>query len=185
MTTKTLTHNGRVLMERLLKLSSSPLWAEAKREWELEYVYLLDRHDEPRRCTCGHYPIRELCVLRNRKTGHRATVGNTCVRQFMGMEDADDVVNSLRRVREHPDKSSLSPAAAIYAHDRGWLDDWQLDFCLDTARKRKLSCRQRAKREEINRTVIIRMQLDARYEAEKPAEIEWLADGDDSEPLED
>lgn len=175
--TKTVTHNGRVLMEQLLKLSSSPLWAEAKREWQLECVFLLDSHDEPRRCTCGHYPIRELCVLKNRETEHRATVGNTCVKQFLGMEDADDIVNSLRRVRDHPDKSSLSPTAAIYAHDRGWLDDWQLDFCLTIAGKRKLRPKQLAKREEINRIVIIRMQLDAAHLGDNgQAEIEWLAD---------
>lgn len=168
MTTKTVTHNGRILTERLLEISTSPLWSEARREWEVECVYLLDRHDEPRRCLCSHYPIRELCVLKNRNTGHRTTVGNKCVQQFVGVDTAD-IVSGLRRVRDHP-SSPLPPAAAEYAHGRGWLSDWELKFCLDTARKRKLSDKQRAKREEINRTVVIRMRLDA--------------DRDDPEPLE-
>lgn len=33
-------------------------------------------------CPCGKQHIRELCFIRNRKTGHKIFVGNECVRFF-------------------------------------------------------------------------------------------------------
>ena len=164
--THTETHNAAVLRDNLLLLSFSHVWTEAKCEWELECVHLLDADDEPRRCLCSHYPIREVCTLRNHETGHRATVGNKCVRQFIGLEDADDIVNSLRRVRDRPDAASLSAAAVRFAHGRGWVDDWQLGFCLNIAGRRRLSGPQRTKRSQINRLVVYRMRQDANTHAE-------------------
>jgi hypothetical protein len=151
-----------ILRDNLLGLSSSWDWEEAKHEWQLECVSLLDRRDPPGKCLCSHSPIRELCVLRNAETGHSAVVGNVCVKQCLRL-DTDDVVASLRRVRDRPDAASLSAAAARYAHGRGWLTEWELGFCLDNARRRKLSAGRRAKRSEINRTVVIRMRLDATH----------------------
>ncbi len=166
MTTTVSTHNGRILAEALTDLSSCRDWEQAKREWELEAVHLLDADDEPRRCLCSHYPIRELCTLRNRETGHRATVGNKCVRQFLDLDDADDIVASLRRVRDRPDSASMSAAAARFAYGRGWLTDWELTFCLNIAGRRRLSGPQRSKRSQINRLVVYRIRQDATTHAE-------------------
>ena len=52
------------LTTRLIDLSVEDVWDEAKLEWALESVW---REDEPDTCLCGHYPIIEICLLRNRK----------------------------------------------------------------------------------------------------------------------
>ena len=36
-------------------------------------------------CLCSHFPIKEICVIRNRVNGVRAEVGNVCVKKFLGL----------------------------------------------------------------------------------------------------
>ena len=63
------------LITEILERSVAQTWDEARREWSLYEVY---EADEPETCLCGHFPIIELCVLRNRRNGIQATVV-TCV----------------------------------------------------------------------------------------------------------
>ena len=75
--THTETHNAAVLRDNLLLLSFSHVWTEAKCEWELECVHLLDADDEPRRCLCSHCcakatrccAVRGTCCCHNRLRG--------------------------------------------------------------------------------------------------------------------
>ena len=60
-------NNEYKLTSELLKLSYSKYWADAKKEWGIQRIYYLD--DEPQACLCGHYPIKEVCVIKNNKTG--------------------------------------------------------------------------------------------------------------------
>jgi hypothetical protein len=147
-------HSRSALVSSILALSAADVWDEAKREWDLESVWFAEP-DEPWRCMCGHSPIREVCVIRNRLTGHRAEVGNVCVTRFLGLPSGD-LFAALKRVARNP-AAALSPAAVEYAHGRGWMNDWERSFCLDTAKRRKLSARQRAKRAEINTRVLARI----------------------------
>jgi hypothetical protein len=52
------------------------------------------------------------------------------------------------------DSRALNPEAIEHAHQRGWINNWEKDFYLDTWRKRALTPRQLAKRQEINRLVL-------------------------------
>jgi hypothetical protein len=139
------------LVQEIIIRSVSKTWEEAKPEWDLKLVY---REDEPLTCLCGHEPINEICVLRNRRNGNSAEVGNVCVTKFLGLE-SDLIFSGLRRVAKDPDKA-LNKAATNYAHEQGWITDWERDFCLDTNRKRKLSVKQVMKRAEINRLVLVK-----------------------------
>jgi hypothetical protein len=138
------------LLEEILVRSVAGNWPEARLEWALQLIYYED--DPPGTCLCGHYPICEHCLLYNRANGNRAVVGNVCVTRFMGM-DADAIFRCLRRVAADAGKA-LSGDAVVYLYRRGLLTDWEKQFCLDTARKRRLSAKQRAKRVEINERVL-------------------------------
>ncbi len=70
------------LTTEILERSVAQTWDEARREWSLYEIY---EADEPETCLCGHFPIIELCVLRNRHNGIQATVGNCCVKHFIGL----------------------------------------------------------------------------------------------------
>ena len=51
------------LTEEIIKLSQSKLWDVAKSEWTLYEIY---EADKPERCLCGHFPIIEICNLKNK-----------------------------------------------------------------------------------------------------------------------
>lgn len=147
-------HNFVNLKSHVLPLSLSMEWAEAKHEWALDHVEVLDAHEhaEPATCPCGHHPILELCWIRNIKNGNLTFVGNVCVKRFMGMP-ADTVAEGFKRIMGNTEKA-LGAAAVEFAHAQGWISDWEKTFCLDTCRKRKLTGRQLAKRVEVNQQLL-------------------------------
>jgi hypothetical protein len=139
------------LFDAIIARSVADNWEEAKREWDLVEIY---REDEPLTCLCGHTPIIEICILRNRLKAATAIVGNVCVNRFLGIE-SEQIFEGLRRIHKEPEKG-LNAAATLYAFEKRWITKWEKDFSLDTNKKRKLSDRQEAKRTEINRRVLAR-----------------------------
>jgi hypothetical protein len=137
------------LFEEIITRSVAKTWDEAKLEWDLKDVY---REDEPQTCLCGHMPIIEICVLRNRRNGNQAEVGNVCVNKFLGLE-SDLIFDGLRRIAKD-ERKALNKAATEYAHKQGWITDWEKEFSSTTNRKRKLSEKQALKRSEINKRVL-------------------------------
>jgi hypothetical protein len=145
------------LAQEIIKRSVAKTWNEAKREWGLEAVYFAP---EPDRCLCGKFPIIELCILRNRKNDREAIVGNECVKKFLGLP-SDRIFNGLRRIQVDAEKP-MNEDAIRYAHSRGWMNDWERGFYLDTWRKRKLSSAQAVIRAQINEKVMRMVRRDAR-----------------------
>jgi hypothetical protein len=139
------------LFREIIALSVAKTWEEAKREWGLVDIH---REDEPLTCLCGHTPIIEICLLRNRRNNNSAIVGNVCVNKFLAIE-SELIFAGLRRIAEDSTKA-LNGAATIHAHEKGWITDWEKTFSLDTVRKRKLSEKQQRKRAEINQRVLVR-----------------------------
>lgn len=139
------------LSQEIVARSNADTWTAAKLEWDLLHVY---REDEPLTCLCGHNPIIEICVLRNRLNGNTAIVGNVCVTKFLGLQ-SDVIFSGLKRVAKDETKG-LNEAATTYAFQQGWITDWEHTFSLDTWRKRELSDKQALKRVQINRRVLAR-----------------------------
>ncbi|MGA2302400.1 MAG: hypothetical protein ABSG77_17105 [Candidatus Acidiferrum sp.] len=141
------------LTSEIIKRSVARTWDKAKLEWSLLDVY---EADEPETCLCGHYPIVELCVIQNRLNGGQATVGNCCVKKFVGLP-SDEIFQGVKRVRKDKSKS-LNPEAINHAFERGWIDSGQHDFYLNVMRKRRLTFKQKAKKLQINELVLQRMR---------------------------
>jgi len=70
------------LIAEIIGHSEAATWDQAKMEWGLAEVY---QAEEPETCLCGHFPIIELCVLRNKLNLAQVTVGNCCVKKFLGL----------------------------------------------------------------------------------------------------
>jgi hypothetical protein len=138
------------LVGEIVGLSLADTWDEAKREWELDHVYFADT---PGTCLCGKTPIREHCVLVNRANSNRAVVGSCCVKKFLPGLSSSRIFAGLRRVARSTG-AALNEACIEYAHSKGYINDWERTFYLDTIRKRKLSRKQHAKRVEINERVL-------------------------------
>lgn len=143
------------LAEQIVRLSVAKRWDAARLEWSLESVYFAD---EPETCLCGHFPIIELCVLRNRENRNDATVGNECVKKFMKLP-SDLIFSALKRIRQDRE-TALNPDAIDYARRRGWMNEWEKGFYLDTWRKRALSGAQMHTRIVINEKVLRAVAAD-------------------------
>jgi hypothetical protein len=137
------------LITEILERSVAQTWDEARREWSLYEIY---EADEPETCLCGHFPIIELCVLSNRHNGIQATVGNCCVKNFIGLP-SDRIFQAIKRIRRDP-SNSLNPEAIQHAFDRQWITEWERDFYLTIMRKRNLTEKQSAKKLQINDRVL-------------------------------
>jgi len=141
------------LTAEILNRSFAQTLDEAKLEWALLEVYEVD---EPETCLCGHFPIIELCVLINRKNENRATVGNCCVKKFIGLP-SDKIFQAVKRIRKNESKS-LNAEAVQHAFERHWISEWEMNFYFDIMRRHKLSPKQAAKKSEINKLVLTRMK---------------------------
>lgn len=145
------------LTSEIVARSVATVWDAAKLEWGLHEVY---EADEPETCLCGHYPIIELCVLRNRANQRYATVGNCCVKKFIGLP-SDLIFQAVKRVRSDGARS-LNGEALSHALEKHWINRWEFDFYLKVMRKRNLTPKQAAKKQQINEKFLFNMKRGAR-----------------------
>lgn len=144
------------LSEGLIALSEASSWDEAKLEWDLEHVW---REDEPDTCLCGHSPIIEICLLRNRYNRKTAIVGNCCVKKF-GTLPSDLIFQAVKRIQENIERA-INPETIDYAYRKNWINDWERNFYMDTWRKRSLTGPQNRTRIKIN-TMVLKGIIKAR-----------------------
>jgi len=142
----------RLILE-IISRSNAIQWDEAKLEWALQEVY---EADEPDICLCGHFPIIEVCILTNKINSNMATVGNCCVKKFIGLP-SDKIFQAVKRIRKNPEKS-LNAEAVDHAFQRGWINQWEKRFYFDIMRKRKISQRQREIKLQINDKMLRNMK---------------------------
>ena len=106
--------SGYKLTEEILKRSQAKVWDIAKLEWKLNEIY---EAEEPETCLCGHFPIIEICILQNKLNTQFATVGNCCVKKFIGLP-SDLIFQAVKRVRKDNQKS-LNAEAIQHAYEKG------------------------------------------------------------------
>ena len=106
------------MRKELLSASKASTWEDAKLEWTIEKAVL-----EPdwSNCLCGH-GIKQKCYMRNNETGALNFVGSSCVRQFMHLDAPDAMFQSIRRVRQAPDRR-LHPRVLNLAVEAGVITD--------------------------------------------------------------
>lgn len=138
-------HNSFRLTQAIIVLSNSVTWEDAKNEWVLSEVY---EEEETATCLCGHHPIKEICVIRNKLNGKEAIVGNVCVKNFLGLP-SDRIFSAIKRISKDNAKS-LNMESIEYMNKRGWLTVWEHGFYSDIINRRSLNDKQIAKKKEIN-----------------------------------
>ncbi|UGY04765.1 hypothetical protein [Bradyrhizobium quebecense] len=142
-------YNFQVLSQQILTRSQATDWDTARKEWVLTDIY---ESDEAETCLCEHWPIREICVIRNRLNGQSTEVGNVCVKRFLGIR-SDLIFAGIKRIRKDISKS-LNADSIVFFHERGIITPWEYGFLQDTKLKRVLTVRQTETRENINRKVL-------------------------------
>lgn len=142
-------HSKELLHHEILIRSESKVWEVARLEWYLDYIY-----QEPGdTCICGEHPITDHCVIANTKTLIETIVGNICVNNFLGLASTR-LFRSMKIIQNDIDRSA-SEALIEHAFDRGWLNQWERDFSLDTRLKRSLYPKQLVKRRQINEKLLM------------------------------
>jgi len=143
-------HNFEKFTAAILTLSNAKKWQDAKPEWELHLVY---NDGSDRACECGHQPIHQICVIRNRENANEAEVGNVCVHNFMQLASRR-IFSVLKRVKAEMSKS-LNPAALDLFYRRGVISSGEMDDYLSYWRKRtNMEDRERQQKLDINRRVL-------------------------------
>jgi len=141
----------------IIKRSVNPTWEMAKREWKLVEI---EEAEDYEKCLCGHYPIRELCTLKNKKNGKTVVVGNCCVKKFLGLP-SNKIFQAVKRVRKDTGKS-LNAETIRLAYEHGWINNWENGFYIDIMRKRVLTDKQRKRKLQINEKVLRRVRRTSR-----------------------
>ncbi|HEH9418884.1 TPA: hypothetical protein SIA31_002932 [Aeromonas sobria] len=141
------------LTKAIIELSNANTWDLAKQEWALDQVYEVD---EPMTCLCGHFPIIEICTIKNKSNGVSADVGNCCVKKFLGLP-SNKIFQAIKRVRKDSSKS-LNDDAIEHGFAKHWITPWEKEFYLDVMGRRKLTEKQRAKKKEINDLFTLKMK---------------------------
>jgi hypothetical protein len=142
-------YNFRVLSAEILKLSRATDWVTACREWVLIDIY---EADTPETCLCQHFPIIEICVIKNTVTSAVAEVGNVCVKRFLGIR-SDLIFTGLKRIRKDV-TNALNEDSIVFFHRARVINQWEYGFLQNTKNKRNLSGPQMRTRTSINQRII-------------------------------
>lgn len=138
------------LSEEILKLSVSKFWDSAKFEWKFENAY---ESEDQQTCLCGHFPIINVCVIKNTKNGNCTEVGNCCVNKFLNIDEGNKIFISIKRIKNDLTKS-MSVDVVEYLKNKNIIDDFEFNFYINILRKRKLSDKQLEIKKKINKKLL-------------------------------
>lgn len=137
-----------ILQEKILNQSESKIWEHAKREWKLNYIYENESHQE---CVCGHYPIKEICVIKNIKNKNQREIGNHCIKQFLGL-NTSKLFLSVKKVKKDI-VASVDCDTLDYAYENNFISNWDFNFYSHIRLKRILSQKQLDQKIRINEKI--------------------------------
>ena len=149
-------HNFENLKAHILPLSKSKDFDVARYEWILIGVELSEEWDF---CPCGH-EIKEHCYIQNKNNQNRTYVGNVCINRFMAI-DTGNLFGGLKRITQDP-SANANEDLIKHAYKLGYIFEGEYDFLMSTRRKRKLSEKQLAWKEKINRRIISKTVVQRR-----------------------
>lgn len=143
-----MSHNFENLKNHILPLSNSNDFHSAKNEWKLVDVEIQEDWDN---CPCGQ-DIKELCYIQNQLNGNKTYVGNVYVNQFIGIQTGN-LFAGLKRIAKDI-TANANEDLIIHSYRLGYIYESEYKFLMDTKNKRKLSDKQIAWKEKINRRIV-------------------------------
>ena len=134
------------LTEEILSLSDSNDWDFAKLEWSFEFAYYAE---ELQKCLCGHYPIKNICVIKNRRNSSVTEVGNCCINKFLGIDEGNKIFSSIKKLKDS-ETASMSSEVIEYIYKKKGISDFEYNFYKSIYRKRIMSDKQWDIKKRIN-----------------------------------
>lgn len=149
-------HNFERLKAHIIPLSNAKEFNAARREWDLIGIEVSEEFDQ---CPCGR-DIKEHCYIRNRVNGNTTYVGNVCINRFIGIETGN-LFAGLKRLAT--DNSANANADLIeHAYMFNYIYEEEYKFLKETRFKKKLSPKQLAWKQKINRRITNRTVVQRR-----------------------
>ncbi|MFA6152540.1 MAG: hypothetical protein WC716_14550 [Chitinophagaceae bacterium] len=139
------------LVSEIILRSNANDWQQAKGEWKLQSISFAK---PPHVCLCGHYPIIELCLIQNKQNGNRATVGNCCVKKFMGLR-TNKFFEAIKRINADSNRS-VNLVTLEIAYKENWISYNDYSFYRRILKTSKLSVKQKNWKIGINNKIIFR-----------------------------
>lgn len=134
------------LTEEIIALSDSQTWDLAKLEWNFNFAYYAE---DLQTCLCGHYPIKNICVIRNKRNSNQTEVGNCCINKFLGIDDGNKIFSSIKKLKDDNSKS-MSAEVIDYIYNKKGISDFEYKFYVSIYRKRNLTFKQLEVKQRIN-----------------------------------
>jgi hypothetical protein len=141
-------HNFERLKAHILPLSVSTDFNTARTEWILIGIEVSEEFDN---CPCGQ-EIKEHCYIQNQLNGNTTYVGNICINRFIGIKTGN-LFAGLKRIVDD-DTANANEDLICNAYKFGYIYEKEYKFLMDTRFKRKLSAKQIAWKQKINRRII-------------------------------
>jgi hypothetical protein len=138
------------LFEEIIILSKINNWEDARKEW---FLYDVEFVETPQTCLCTHYPIKQLCYMKNIKNSCCIIVGNCCVDKFFDIKSSN-IFNSLKKIFKNIKKSANKDLIS-FCYQKNIINLWEHNFYLNIMRKRKLSQKQIDIKFMINNKILI------------------------------
>jgi len=140
------------LSDRVVEKSIADNWDEARLEWDLINVLMLENEYES--CECGHYTIKEVCTIYNNNTKEQLDIGNCCIKKFEREEmDVTDLIRCMKNIYGDESKS-LNKEALKYCFEHKIINRAQYKYYIEIWRKRKLTESQLERKIEINQIIL-------------------------------
>ncbi|PIN94787.1 hypothetical protein COU53_02090 [Candidatus Pacearchaeota archaeon CG10_big_fil_rev_8_21_14_0_10_30_48] len=134
------------LFKRILELSKSKNWDEARKEWAVVEITEAQA-DDPGSCCCGKHPIKEMIQIFNQKTRNEVIVGNCCIKRFFDINDYDKVFKALKENR-------INSFMIEDCFKKEVINPWEYGFALNVWRKKKVSKKQFLNFEKIKHKIL-------------------------------
>ena len=136
----------------LLRYSEAKRWDDAKLEWYLDHIWFADIEDA-QTCACGHYPIYEVCVVKNELNNTVLEIGNCCINHVSPEFEV------LKRIFPALKEGRINPAVVDYAFKQEIVNDWEKKFLQNVWRKQSLTQKQATKFEQIRYKIYENIQI--------------------------
>lgn len=132
------------LIENIINMSEKKNWEDAKKEWDILYSYINESFNS---CLCGHYPIKEIIVLRNHLNNNQTIVGNCCINKFFEIKDFNKFFKAIS-------KNKINKFIIEIALEKKIINSWEKEFLLNTWRKKNLTQKQQSLYKNLKEKII-------------------------------
>lgn len=119
------------LAEKILPLSESDNFDEAKHEWEIDHI---EKWSQFGNCACGH-AIKEHIFIRNKNTNKMTHVGNECINIFVNVKKG--LFTGMQEIEKDQKNAVQNTEVIEHVYQKGYIYNEEYDFLHQIIKRKK------------------------------------------------